>query len=106
MDHLTIDITVTALVWLVANGVYLKTRWNGEHGASRVFGFLLGLPTTFLTMLFVREGRTDRVTPLPDADAELLRDVRRDRRLRAERGEGPTDDGRLLADSDAEGFEG
>ncbi len=77
------------LVWLVANLVYLDRKRSGRRGLRRLLAFWLGIPTTWLTLLFVREGSTLLVEPPPDDEEALLAEVRRDRRLRG--GPAPTE---------------
>lgn len=70
-----------ALVWLVANVVYLDKRRRGRRGFARFFAFWLGMPVTVFTLFLVREGDEPLPRP-PDDDDALLREVRRDRALR------------------------
>jgi len=71
-----------ALVWLVANVVYLDKRRRGRRGIARFFAFWLGLPATFITLVVLREGDEDLVRPPADDEDALLREVRQDRALR------------------------
>ena len=77
--------TVGAIVWTLANAVYVDMRRKGVRGFGRFAAFWVGFPVSFLWMALVKEGR-----PLPidaseddlgDVD-ELLLEVRRDRRAR------------------------
>ena len=77
------------LVWAVANGVYLDMKRDGVHGFRRFLAFWLGTPTTWLTLLFVKEGSAARVKPPPDDEEALLARVREDRRLRRGEEEAP-----------------
>lgn len=71
------------LVWLVANVVYLDMVRGGTRGFWRFLAFWFGAPTTFLTLIFVKEGSRLTVEPPPDDEDALLAEIRRDRRLRA-----------------------
>jgi hypothetical protein len=76
---------VGAIVWTLANAVYVDLRRRGVRGFGRFAAFWVGFPATFLWMARVKEGR-----PLPsepsedDSDDvdELLLEVRRDREAR------------------------
>ncbi len=73
---------VGGALWTVANATYIRLRSSGRGGLSRVLAFWLGLPTTWVTLVFVREG-----TPMLEDDeaeqlAPLLREVRADRARR------------------------
>lgn len=78
-----------ALVWLVANVVYLDKRRRGRRGIARFFAFWLGLPVSFVTLVVLREGEEELVRPPEDDEEALLREVRQDRALR----EGSPEDG-------------
>lgn len=71
-----------ALVWVVANVVYLDKRRRGRRGLARFFAFWLGMPVTVFTLFLVREGDEPLPRPSDDDDDALLREVRRDRALR------------------------
>ena len=79
---------IGAIVWTVANVVYVDLRRKGERGFGRFVSFFAGMPATWLWLLMIREGELPRVGPPPDDEDRLLREIRVDRELR-ERG-GPT----------------
>ena len=70
-----------AVIWLVANLTYARLRATGKGGAGRFFGFWLGLPSTFVLMIMVREGHDWDATD--DSLHDLIDDIRHDRALRA-----------------------
>jgi len=70
------------VVWLVANGVYVDMRRTGRRGFRRLLAFWLGTPTTWLTLLAVREGVSPDLETPPDDEEALLAEIRRDRSLR------------------------
>jgi hypothetical protein len=74
---------IGALVWLVANVVYLDSRRKGTRGFRRLLAFWMGLPVTWFTLLVVKEASAPRIEPPPDDEEGLLAEVRRDRALRA-----------------------
>ncbi len=85
---------ITAVVWIVANVVYLDMKRKGVGGFTRLAAFWAGTPTTWITFFAVRDG----VQPTfeePADDDELLEAIRRDRALRKpeEDGESSVGDG-------------
>jgi hypothetical protein len=77
---------VGAIVWTLANVVYVDLRRRGVRGFGRFAAFWVGFPATFLWMARVKEGRPLPVETSKDGvedDEELLREVRRDRLTRA-----------------------
>lgn len=82
------------LVWLVANVVYLDMVRGGTRGLRRLVAFWFGAPTTFLTLILVKEGSRFRVEPPPDDEDALLAEIRRDRRLRGGPGPHPSEEER------------
>lgn len=72
---------IAAIVWIVANVVYLDMRRKGIHGFTRFAAFWAGTPTTWITLFAVREGRQPSFEP--QGDEELLQEIRRDRALRS-----------------------
>lgn len=73
---------VAAIVWIVANVVYLDMKRKGIHGFTRFAAFWAGTPTTWITFFAAREGRQPTFVSEADDD-DLLREVRRDRALRS-----------------------
>ena len=80
---------IGALVWLVANVVYVEMKRKGLHGFTRFAAFWVGTPTTWITLFAVRDGKRERYEVDDDDGAALLADIRRDRSLRP--GERPMD---------------
>jgi len=81
---------VGAIVWTLANAVYVDMRRKGVRGFGRFAAFWVGFPVSFLWMALVKEGRPLPIAPsgdyaaddlVDDAD-ELLLEVRRDREAR------------------------
>lgn len=73
---------VAALVWIVANVVYLDMKRKGVRGFTRFAAFWVGSPTTWIIFFAVREGRRPSFETAADDD-QLLREIRRDRALRS-----------------------
>jgi hypothetical protein len=73
---------VTAIVWALANVVYIDMRRKGVRGFGRFAAFWVGFPATWASLLVVREGRAATIEPPEDDEAALLREVRLDRRAR------------------------
>ena len=76
-----------ALVWLVANVVYIDMKRKGKRGFTRFAAFWAGTPTTWITFFAVPEAKLPTFDP-PDHDEEeaLFDAIRRDR---VSRGLGP-----------------
>ena len=72
-----------AIVWALANIVYVDMKRKGVRGFYRFISFWLGTPTTWLSFFFLREGRAPRFQPPPDDEELLLREIRVDRRRRS-----------------------
>ncbi len=84
MSHF-LQAAVAAIVWVVANVVYVDMKRKGIHGFTRFAAFWAGTPTTWITLFAVPDGKTPRIQrPPDDDDEELLRAIRRDRALRGE----------------------
>jgi hypothetical protein len=79
---------ITAVVWVVANVVYLDLKRKGVRGFTRFAAFWAGTPTTWITLFAVREGRPPTFA-VGDDDSDLLLEVRRDRALRGDGGDDP-----------------
>lgn len=73
---------VAALVWIVANVVYLDMKRKGVRGFTRFAAFWAGTPTTWIIFFAVRDGRRPRFETGTEDD-QLLREIRRDRALRS-----------------------
>ncbi len=87
---------VAALVWVVANVVYLDMKRKGIHGFTRFAAFWAGTPTTWVTFFAIEEGRPPTFEAPPDDDeSRLLAEIRRDR---AHRGDGPRPVGEARSD--------
>ena len=82
-----LEATVTAVVWAVANVVYFEQKRRGIQSVSRFIAFWLGNPGTWVTFFMLSEGSHAELKAPPDDEAELFREVRKDRRLRAARGD-------------------
>ena len=81
---------VGAIVWALANVVYVDMRRKNVRGFGRFAAFWVGFPGTFTSMWWVKEGRSARIDPPPDDEDDLLLEVRRDRdarRLEGARGD-------------------
>lgn len=75
-----VNAVLGALVWLVANVVYVDLRRKGIHGFTRFAAFWAGTPTTWISFFAVREGSRPRFDVPPDDGEMLLEEIRRDRR--------------------------
>jgi hypothetical protein len=76
-----------SVVWILANVVYVSHVREGERGFKRFAAFWLGFPITLLSAFAVSESRQRRKHSDGDAldaeeEAELLREIHRDRLLR------------------------
>ena len=80
-----LEVIIGAIVWTIANVVYLDLKRKGVHGFTRFAAFWLGTPTTWITLFAVPEGRRPTFESTPDDDGSaLLEEIRRDRALRDE----------------------
>ena len=75
---------VGAIVWGLANIVYLDMKRKGIHGFTRFAAFWVGTPTTWITLFAVREAKQPTFLVDPEDDGLLLAEIRRDRALRGE----------------------
>lgn len=92
---------IAAIVWVVANVVYLDLRRKGIHGFTRFAAFWAGTPTTWITFFAVQEAKHPTFEAGADDDElALLEAIRRDRELRGERGLRPTGRGRAVRSSE------
>ena len=74
---------VGVFVFVIANWTYLDFRRVDERGFKRFVAFWLGWPLTFLTKILVENGSQPRME-LDDRDlGDLVKEIRRDRLLRA-----------------------
>jgi len=71
-----------AVLWALANAVYVDMKRKGTRGFRRFLAFWFGTPTTWLTFFIMREGTAPRIEAPPDDEAGLLSEVRRDRARR------------------------
>jgi hypothetical protein len=74
---------VAAIVWTLANIVYVDLRRQAKRGFGRFASFWAGWPGTMLALFAVREGSATPIEPPPDDEARLLEEVRADRERRA-----------------------
>lgn len=83
MSHF-LQILLGAIVWLVANVVYVDLRRKGLHGFTRFAAFWAGTPTTWISFFVSHEGGVPKVqAPEDDDGLALLEEIRRDRALRS-----------------------
>jgi len=73
---------IGAIVWTLANVVYLDLKRKGLRGFTRFAAFWVGTPTTWVTFFVVSEGRQPTFHPPPDDDEALLAEIRADRARR------------------------
>jgi hypothetical protein len=77
-----LKVLLGALVWVVANVVYVDLKRKGIRGFTRFAAFWTGTPTTWISLFAVKEGSQPVIDPPPDDEGEaLLAEIRRDRRL-------------------------
>ena len=84
-----IEAVTGAVLWLVANAVYLDMKRKGTRGFTRFLAFWFGNPATWLTFFLLPEGQAPVVKPPPDDEAGLLAEIRRDRAKRIVAGAEP-----------------
>lgn len=78
-----LEAVLAAIVWVVANVVYVDMKRKGIHGFTRFAAFWAGSPTTWITLFAVREGKQPSFHAPPDDDAaDLLTEIRKDRAVR------------------------
>ena len=77
---------IAAIVWAVANIVYIDMKRKGVHGFTRFAAFWVGNPTTWITLFALEDGVAPSFEPDADDD-ELLDEVRLDRARRIASGE-------------------
>jgi hypothetical protein len=81
---------VGAIVWALANAVYVDMRRRGVRGFGRFAAFWVGFPVSFLWMALVKEGQPLPIERMDDDVDELLLEVRRDREARRSSGRSDT----------------
>ncbi len=72
---------VGAIIWALANGLYIDLKRKGKTGFSRVVLFWMGLPLTWLWLFLVKEGTAPVLEEPPDDAEAILAEIRRERRL-------------------------
>lgn len=78
-----LEMLIAAIVWVVANVVYLDLKRKGIHGFTRFAAFWAGTPTTWITLFAVPDGKVPTFEPAEDLDeVSLLEAIRDDRRQR------------------------
>ena len=82
MPYFFLESLIGAIVWAVANVVYIDLRRKGKRGFGRFVSFFAGLPATWIWLFTVPEGQAPRIEPPPDDEDRLLREIRVDRELR------------------------
>ncbi len=80
-----LQVLIGAIVWAVANVVYVDLKRKGVHGFTRFAAFWAGTPTTWISLFAVRDGVAQ--TFERGSDDELLAEVRADRARRLESGQ-------------------
>ena len=85
-----LETIIAAIVWAVANIVYIDLKRRGIHGFTRFAAFWAGTPTTWISLFAIEDG----VAPTFEegTDEDLLAEVRQDRARRLATGEIDTDD--------------
>jgi hypothetical protein len=73
---------VGAIVWTLANIVYVDMRRKSVTGFGRFAAFWAGFPGNFVWMFVVEEGDRRYLEPPDDDEEKLLRDVIDDREAR------------------------
>jgi hypothetical protein len=77
---------VGAVIWVLANGLYMDLRRKGKTGFSRIVLFWMGLPLTWLWLFLVTEGSAPVLEGPPDDADAILAEIRREKRLSSGRG--------------------
>jgi hypothetical protein len=81
-----LDWVVGAIVWTIANAVYVDMRRKGVHGFGRFVAFWVGFPWSLPWHFVIKEGSAKELVPPADDEAQLLREVKLDRARRLARG--------------------
>jgi len=79
-----LQLGIGAIVWLVANVVYVDKKRKGLRGLTRFAAFWAGTPTTWITLFALKDGQQPSFEHSSDDDDDLLDAIRRDRALRGE----------------------
>lgn len=77
-----LEVIIGAIVWAVANVVYVDLKRKGIRGFTRFAAFWVGTPTTWVALFAVREERQPTFQTVSDDDEALLLEIRRDRERR------------------------
>jgi len=78
-----LQLIIGAIVWAVANVVYVDMRRKGMRGFTRCAAFWAGTPTTWCALFAIPEGKHPKFKASSDDDDEaLLLEIRRDRQRR------------------------
>ena len=75
---------IGAIVWLVANVVYVDMKRKGVYGLTRFAAFWAGTPTTWVSLFAVPDGQQPTFERPDDDDTTLLDEIRQDRAFRVE----------------------
>jgi hypothetical protein len=85
-----VNAIIGAIVWGVANVVYVDLRRKGIHSFTRFAAFWVGTPTTWISLFAVRVRPPETFSVEDDGGEHLMAAIRRDRALRP--GERPMDE--------------
>lgn len=77
-----LEVIIGAIVWAIANIVYVDLKRKGIRGFTRFAAFWVGTPTTWVALFAVREERQPTFQTVSDDDEALLLEIRRDRERR------------------------
>lgn len=72
-----LETIIAAIVWAIANVVYIDMRRKGVEGFTRFAAFWVGNPTTWIWLFSIDEGTVPTFDPVDDET--LLDQIRRDR---------------------------
>lgn len=74
---------IGAIIWALANLLYVDLKRKGRSGLSRIFLFWMGTPLTWLWLFLIKEGSAPPLEEAPDDANAILAEIRRARRLEA-----------------------